>query len=149
MGEGKAHPSCKRGIKPRIYYTRRIGLPEPSIEVILTCGTTCGWAEAIITSMLFYFDPPTITLAQMLEKLIASYPRVRPYLLDTSGLLQTSIRVLINKERPEPDATLETSLHDEDQVTLLVVVAGGDLYRFVAPRHMEANCSFQTTINHK
>jgi hypothetical protein len=56
MGEGKAHPSCKRGIKPRIYYTRRIGLPEPSIEVILTCGTTCGWVEAIITSMLFYYE---------------------------------------------------------------------------------------------
>lgn len=95
------------------------------------------------------FDPPTITLAQMLEKLIANYPRVRPYLLDASGLLQTSIRVLINKERPEPDATLETSIHDEDEVTLLVAVAGGDLYRFVAPRHMEANCSCQTTINHK
>jgi molybdopterin converting factor small subunit len=94
------------------------------------------------------FDAPTITLAQMLEKLIASYPRVRPYLLDTSGLLQTSIRVLINKERPDPDATLETSLHDEDQVTLLVAVAGGDLHRFVTTRHTEANCSFQTTINH-
>ncbi len=73
------------------------------------------------------FDTPTATLAQMLEKLITSYPRVRSYLLDTSGMLQTSIRVLINKERPVPDATLETLLHDEDQVTLLVAVAGGDL----------------------
>ena len=71
------------------------------------------------------FDTPTITLAQLLEKLIASYPRVRLYLLDASGMLQTSIRVLINKERLEPDATLETLLHDEDQVTLLVAVAGG------------------------
>jgi molybdopterin converting factor small subunit len=71
------------------------------------------------------FDTPTVTLAQMLEKLIASYPRVRSYLLDASGMLQTSIRVLINKERPEADATLETLLHDEDQVTLLVAVAGG------------------------
>ena len=71
------------------------------------------------------FETPTITLAQMLEKLIASYPRVRSYLLDASGMLQTSIRVLINKERPVPDATFETVLHDEDQVTLLVAVAGG------------------------
>lgn len=71
------------------------------------------------------FDAPTVTLAQMLEKLIANYPRVRAYLLDASGMLQTSIRVLINKERPQPDATLETLLHDEDQVTLLVAVAGG------------------------
>ncbi len=73
------------------------------------------------------FDTPTITLAQMLEELIASYPRVRSYLLDATGMLQTSIRVLINKERPEPDITLETLLHDEDQVTLLVAVAGGTI----------------------
>jgi hypothetical protein len=71
------------------------------------------------------FDTPIVTLAQMLEKLIASYPLVRPYLLDVSGKLQTSIRVLINKERPEPDATLATLLYDEDWVTLLVAVAGG------------------------
>ncbi len=77
------------------------------------------------SAMDLSFDTPTITLAQLLEKLIASYPRVRSYLLDASGMLQTSIRVLINKERLEPDATLETLLHDEDQVTLLVAVAGG------------------------
>jgi molybdopterin converting factor small subunit len=71
------------------------------------------------------FAEQTVTLGQMLEKLIASYPLVRPYLLDTSGKLQTSIRVLINKERPEPDATLATLLHDEDWITLLVAVAGG------------------------
>ena len=73
------------------------------------------------------FETPTVTVAQMLDKLIASYPRVHSYLLDASGMIQTSIRVLINKERPEPDATLETLLHDEDQVTLLVAVAGGGL----------------------
>ena len=73
------------------------------------------------------FDTPTITLAQMLEKLIASYPRVRSYLLDASGCLHTSIRVLINKERLQADATFETLLHDEDQVTLLVAIAGGTL----------------------
>ena len=71
------------------------------------------------------FDAQTITLAQILERLIASYPRVRTYLLDASGMIQTSIRVLINNERPEPDATLETLLNDEDRVTLLVAVVGG------------------------
>jgi molybdopterin converting factor small subunit len=73
------------------------------------------------------FEMPSVTLAQVLEKLIATYPRVRPYLLDTLGMLQTSIRVLINNERPEPDATLATVLHDEDRVALLVAVAGGEL----------------------
>ncbi len=47
------------------------------------------------------FDTPSVTLGQMLEELIAVYPRVRPYLLDASGILQTSIRVLINNERPD------------------------------------------------
>ncbi len=75
-------------------------------------------------------DTPTVTLAQMLEKLIAGYPLVRSYLLDASGMLQTSIRVLINKERPDPDATLETVLHDGDWVTLLVAVAGGMSFLF-------------------
>jgi molybdopterin converting factor small subunit len=73
-----------------------------------------------------FFDAQTIMLAQILERLIASYPRVRTYLLDASGMIQTSIRVLINNERPEPEATLETLLHDEDRVTLLVAVAGGE-----------------------
>lgn len=71
------------------------------------------------------FAAPAVTLAELLEKLIATYPRVRPYLLDTSGILQSSIRVLINNERPEPDATLATLLQDEDRVALLVAVAGG------------------------
>jgi molybdopterin converting factor small subunit len=71
------------------------------------------------------FEAPAVTLAQMLERLIAVYPRVRPYLLDASGMLHTSIRVLINNERPEPDATLATLLHAGDRITLLVAVAGG------------------------
>ena len=33
------------------------------------------------------------------------------------------IRVLINKVRPNPDATLTTLLHAQDRVTLLVAVA--------------------------
>ena len=71
------------------------------------------------------FAAPAITLEELLEKLIATYPMVRPYLLDTSGILQSSIRVLINNERPEPDATLATLLRNEDRVALLVAVAGG------------------------
>lgn len=74
------------------------------------------------------FDTPVVTLGQVLEGLIAVYPRVRPHLLDERGMLQTSIRVLINDVRPEPDATFETVLHDGDRVTLLVAVAGGRLY---------------------
>ena len=71
------------------------------------------------------FDAPSVTLAQLVEELIAAYPRVRPYLLDASGTLHASIRVLLNNERPDPDATLATLLHAEDRITFLVAVAGG------------------------
>ena len=73
------------------------------------------------------FDRPTVTLGQVLERMIADYPRVRPYLLDEAGMLPSFMRVLINDARPDPDATLVTILHDEDRVSLLVAVAGGEI----------------------
>ena len=73
------------------------------------------------------FDAPNITLRQLLERLAATYPRARAYLLDEAGGLPSHIRVLINEVRPDPDATLATILHDEDRVTLLVAVAGGKM----------------------
>ena len=71
------------------------------------------------------FDAPSVTLGQVLERLIAVYPRARPYLLDEAGMLPSYMRVLINNVRPEPDATYDTMLYDEDRVALLVAVAGG------------------------
>ena len=70
-------------------------------------------------------DAPSTTLGQVLEKLIETYPRAQPYLLDEAGRLQFYIRVLINDMRPNPDATLATVLHNGDRLTLLVAVAGG------------------------
>src|SRR5436309_1802359 len=71
------------------------------------------------------FDSPSITLGEVLEKLIALYPRAQPYLLDEAGMLPPYMRVLINEVRLDPDATPATLLHDQDRVTLLVAVAGG------------------------
>lgn len=71
------------------------------------------------------FDLPTVTVGQLVEELIATYPRVQPYLLDAAGMLNSSLRVLINKERPVPDATLATGVCDGDEVAFLVAVAGG------------------------
>ena len=71
------------------------------------------------------FDTPAITLGQVLERMIATYPRARPYLLDEAGSLPSYMRVLINNARPNPDARLETILLDRDRVSLLVAVAGG------------------------
>src|SRR5713226_1851499 len=72
------------------------------------------------------FDSSTITLNQVLQHLIATYPRARPYLLDEAGRLPSFMRVLINNVRPDQDVTLATVLHDKDQVALLVAVAGGE-----------------------
>ncbi|MHB8597782.1 MAG: MoaD/ThiS family protein [Ktedonobacteraceae bacterium] len=71
------------------------------------------------------FDSPSVTLGQLIEELIARYPRVRPYLLDASGMLHASLRVLLNNEWPIPEVTMATLLHDEDRVSFLVAVAGG------------------------
>jgi molybdopterin converting factor small subunit len=73
------------------------------------------------------FDLATVTLGQVLERMIATHPRVRPYLLDENGMLPSFMRVLINDARPDPDATLATVLHNEDRVSLLVAVAGGEI----------------------
>ena len=71
------------------------------------------------------FDTPSITLGEVLERMIALYPRVRPYLQDEAGMLPSYMRVLINEVRPDPDATPATLLHDQDRVALLMAVAGG------------------------
>src|SRR6266550_6495020 len=86
-----------------------------------------GAARVVIGQPLveLSFDTPSITLGQLLERMITIYPRARPYLLDEAGLLPAYMRVLINNGRPDHDATLATTLHDEDQVALLVAVAGG------------------------
>ena len=71
------------------------------------------------------FDASSITLGQLLEKMIVTYPRAQPYLLDQAGRLPSYMRVLINNSRPEPDATPAMVLHNGDHVALLVAVAGG------------------------
>ena len=88
-----------------------------------------GAARVIIGQPLVEvsFDSSSVTLGQVLEKLIAIYPRAQPYLLDESGMLPSYIRVIINNVRPEPDAICDTVLYDEDRVALLVAVAGGQI----------------------
>jgi molybdopterin converting factor small subunit len=80
------------------------------------------------------FDTPSVTIAQVVEVLTAAYPRVRPYLLDASGGLQSSVRILLNNERPDPDVTLATALHANDRLVFLTPVAGGaaELARFTS-----------------
>lgn len=72
------------------------------------------------------FASATVTLGRVVQQLILTYPRARPYLLDEAGQLPSFLRVLINAVCPDQDATLATVLHNEDQVTLLVAVAGGE-----------------------
>ena len=89
-----------------------------------------GAARVVIDQPLvdITFDTSTVTLGQVLERMITTYPRARPYLLNEAGMLPPHMRVLINNARPDPDATRDTILHDEDRVALLVAVAGGEMY---------------------
>lgn len=88
-----------------LYGSARVVIGQPVVEVTVDTSTT--------------------TLGEVLQRLSARYPRARPYLLDEAGRLPFFVRVLINQARPDPDATLSTMLQDEDQVALLVAVAGG------------------------
>jgi molybdopterin converting factor small subunit len=71
------------------------------------------------------FDTPSITLAWVIDTLIAAHPRIRPYLLNESGDLQKILRILLNNQRPDPDLTLTSSLHPNDILTFLTPVGGG------------------------
>ena len=92
------------------------------VRVVLFGGARVVVGKSVVD---LSFDSPTVTMGQLVEELITSYPRVRPYLLHESGTLHPSLRVLINKERPDPDATLATPVYDGDEITFLVAVAGG------------------------
>ena len=94
-------------VRVAIYGAARVVIGEPIVELS--------------------FDVPSITLGQLLEKMISTYPRAQPYLLDQAGRLPSYMRVLINNVRLEPDATPATALHDGDYLALLVAVAGGSL----------------------
>lgn len=67
------------------------------------------------------FDEPRITMMQLLDALIALYPRIGPYLIDNSSqALHTEMRILLNGTRPKPNLTLSTPLYDNDRLTFLV-----------------------------
>jgi molybdopterin converting factor small subunit len=103
-------------------------LQELRVKVMRISVALYGAARVVIgqPQVDVSFDTSTATLAQALQQLAAAYPRAQPYFLDEAGRLPSFVRVLINHIRPDPDATLATVLHDEDQVALLVAVAGGE-----------------------
>jgi molybdopterin converting factor small subunit len=92
-------------VEVALYGPARVVISQPVVEVSI--------------------DSTTTTLSQVLQYLIAAYPRARPYFLDEAGRLPSFIRVLINNVRVDSDAALAAILHDKDRVALLVVVAGG------------------------
>src|SRR5438876_5082580 len=109
-------------------YGKESGVMEVGVALYGAARVVIGQARVNVT-----FGSPSITLGQVLEKLAATYPRARAYLLDEAGMLPFHMRVLINDARPDPDATLATMLYDEDQVALLVAVAGGQRSKEVSP----------------
>src|SRR3989440_13080135 len=98
-------------------YGKESGVMEVGVALYGAARVVIGQARVDVT-----FGSPRITLGQVLEKLAATYPRARAYLLDEAGLLPSHLRVLINHARQQPEPTLAPMLYDEDQVALLVDV---------------------------
>jgi molybdopterin converting factor small subunit len=71
------------------------------------------------------FDAPAVPLARVVEALVTTYPRIRPYLLDTTETLHPSIRVLVNNERVIPDSQLTTPILADSRLVFLAPMAGG------------------------
>ena len=70
------------------------------------------------------------TLAEVVENLEANHPGIKERLVD-NGELRRFVNVYVNDEDVRFTGSLETPVHDGDQVVILPAVAGGAV---VGPR---------------
>jgi hypothetical protein len=70
-----------------------------------------------------FFDAPSITMGQLLDGLVITCPRIKPYLFDaTDQKLRTDIKVLLNGTKPKSDLQFTTPLYDNDRIMLMLAV---------------------------
>jgi molybdopterin synthase sulfur carrier subunit len=66
-----------------------------------------------------------MTVAQLVERIIARYPLLRDKLLDADGNLQSSIHLLINGREVRYLDGLQTKVAPQDAVRIFPPVGGG------------------------
>lgn len=65
------------------------------------------------------------TVQEVLEDLVARYPRLRPHLFDESGRLQPFVHVFLNGEDVRTLQGPETPVPEDAELRLLPSIAGG------------------------
>lgn len=72
------------------------------------------------------FDFSGKTVNDLINAIIGTYgEKVGKFLLDESGKLDSVFTVMLNKSDYVRQDQMDTQLHDGDQVTLMMLVAGG------------------------
>ncbi len=75
-------------------------------------------------SVIFNFSGKTVN--DLVHEIIDTYgERVGKFLLDESGSLDSVFTIMLNKSDYIRREQMNTELHDGDQVTLMMLVAGG------------------------
>ncbi len=81
--------------------------------------------------MKFYVDNQSefpvagVTVAELLNNLVARYPALVPHLFEAGGALRRHFNIFVNGEHIRELSGLDTPLKDDDKVILMVSAAGG------------------------
>ncbi len=85
----------------------------------------------IPTPMRAYTDNQTevhlmgSTVGEVLEKLVAQFPAVRDYVFNDRRELRPFVTIFINQVNIRDLHSLDTSVKDEDQLLVVLSIAGG------------------------
>jgi len=80
----------------------------------------------ITGSKTLSLDFPGRTVDDLIDEMIDKYgPKLRRFLLDDSGKLDSVFKILLNKKEWIRREQMSTPLKDGDHVTLMMLVAGG------------------------
>lgn len=70
--------------------------------------------------------PAGTTVRQLVEAVVARFPRMRPELLDEDGRLYGHVHVFVNgRDAPYLESAVETALGLDDKVDIFPAVGGG------------------------
>jgi molybdopterin converting factor small subunit len=71
------------------------------------------------------FPVDAVTVADLLDVLVARYPALKPHLFEPTGKLRRHFNIFVNGEHVRELKGLDTPLEADDKVILMVSAAGG------------------------
>jgi sulfur-carrier protein len=65
------------------------------------------------------------TVSAVLDGLLASYPALRPHLLDNQGQLRPYVNLFLGEDNIMENQGLQTAVRENDRILLIPSIAGG------------------------